>query len=65
MVKTKVTVMVKNILDARWGCDDMEEDGVLTEKNVLELINEDIGAFIEESEFKVKIEIFNGGMNES
>jgi len=54
----KVMVTLTHELDDElWGIKDMLEIGELTSENILDLIKEDYGAFIEDGKFSVCIEM--------
>lgn len=58
MEHPEVTVTLTHVLNNDfWGINDMLKMGELTIKNVLDLIREDYGAFIEDGELNVCIEM--------
>ena len=62
MERPRVTVTLTQVLDNEfWGIDEMLEGGFLTIKNILDLIKEDYGAFIEDGELNVCIEMVKEG----
>ena len=60
----KVTVTLTHELDNElWGIKDMLEVGELTSENILDLIKEDYGTFIEDGKLSVCIEMVKGDSN--
>jgi len=54
-----IIVTVTKVLEPFWGAEEALADG-FTEKDILELIQEDVPAFLEGATWSVKIEVDEG-----